>query len=547
MRSALLSLRFAPCTPRSLALLSATLLAALAPAAFVRAEVKLPAFFSDHMVLQRDVSLPVWGWAKPGTKVVVELVRADGEGAKVESQVGAAEGNEAGQAEVRWEVALPAQPAGGPHVLKVTVGGEVREIQDVLVGEVWICSGQSNMEWSVTRSAGGQEEIAAANDPMLRHFKVGLTTATEPKQDVTGAWTVASPEALGSWTAVGYWFAKDLRKELGVPVGVINTSWGGTRVEAWTRREALNEIADPGVVELLKWWDDRVDRYDAAAEQARYDQQLQDWAVKAEEAKNAGQPEPRKPQPPYNPTKDQHRPSGLYNAMVAPLVPFAARGFLWYQGESNVPRAFQYRQLFPAMIANWRSDWNSEMPFYFVQLAPFQYGGQDPELLAELWEAQSLTTQALPKVGMAVITDIGDLKDIHPTNKAEVGRRLSLLALAHDYGKDVPFSGPVFREAKLVKIAIRVSFDHAEGLKSRTGEPLDHFEIAGEEGKFVAAQATVDGSDVVVSSPEVAQPKYVRFGWTNVAEPNLVNKAGLPASPFRTDDLPAKTAETFTP
>jgi sialate O-acetylesterase len=403
------------------------------------------------------------------------------------------------------------------------------------------------MEWSVTRSTGGPEEIASANDPMLRHFKVGLTTATEPQKDVSGAWTVASPETVGNWTAVGYWFAKELRKELGVPVGLINSSWGGTRVEAWTRREALNEITDPGVVELLKWWDDRVDRYDVAAEQARYDQRLQDWAVKAEEAKNAGQPEPQKPQPSYNPTRDHHRPAGLYNAMIAPLVPYAARGFLWYQGESNVPRAFQYRKLFPAMIANWRSDWKDEKPFYFVQLAPFQYGGQDPELLAELWEAQALTTTALPKVGMTVITDIGDVKDIHPTNKAEVGRRLALLALAQDYGKDVPFSGPVYREAKVEGNAIRVSFDHAEGLKSRTGEPLDHFQVAGEDGKFAAAQATIDGSDVVVASPEVAQPKYVRFGWTNIAEPNLVNEAGLPASPFRTDELPAKTAETVTP
>lgn len=527
---------------RSLAPFAATLLAALAPAACLRAEVKLPAFFSDHMVLQRDVSLPVWGWAKPGTKVVVQLGDA-----KVEGQVGAPAGKDAGQAEARWEVALPAQSAGGPHVLKVTVGDEVREIADVLVGEVWICSGQSNMEWTVNRSAGGQEEIASANDPMLRHFKVALASATEPQTNVSGAWTVASPETVGAWTAAGYWFAKELRKELGVPVGVINTSWGGTRVEAWTSRDALNGIQDAGVVELLKWWDDRVDRFDEAAEQARFAQQQTDWAVKAEEAKNAGQPEPPKPQPPYNPNRDQHRPAALYNAMIAPLVPFAARGFLWYQGESNVGRAVQYRTLFPAMIANWRHDWKDEKPFYFVQLAPFLYGGQDPELLAELWEAQTLTTKALPKVGQAVITDIGDLKDIHPANKAEVGRRLALLALAHDYGKDVPFSGPAYREAKVDGAAVRVSFDHAEGLKSRTGEPLDHFTIAGEDGKFVAAQAKIDGDDIVVSSAEVAQPKYVRFGWTNVAEPNLVNGAGLPASPFRTDDLPAKTAGNFTP
>lgn len=523
------------CSFRTLRLLAAVAFA-IAPAALLRGEVKLPSIFADHMVLQREMSIPVWGYAKPGAKVAVELGEA-----KVETQVGPAK---EGQTETRWDVSLPAQQAGGPHVLKVTVGDEVREIQDVLVGEVWICSGQSNMEWSVARSAGGPEAAAAENDPMLRHFKVQHVTAMTPQTDLPGAWTLATPETVPQWTAAGYWFAKELRKELDVPVGIVNTSWGGTRVEAWTSRNELNKEAD--FVELLKWWDDRVDRYDAEAEKARYDQALADWTAKAAEAKNAGQPEPARPQPPYDPTKDQHRPAALYNAMIAPIVPYAARGFLWYQGESNVGRAHQYRKLFPAMIVNWRKDWKSEMPFYFVALAPFNYGG-DPENLAELWEAQTLTTKALPKVGQAVITDIGDLKDIHPTNKAEVGRRLALHALASEYGKDVEFSGPVYREATVEGNAIRVSFDHAEGLKSRTGEPLDWFQVAGEDGKFVPAQAKIEGDHVVVSSPEVAQPKFVRFAWNQAAEPNLVNGAGLPATPFRTDELPWKTAGRVTP
>lgn len=474
--------------PLTLAALSLALVS-LAPAR-LEAAVKLPSIFADHMVLQRDVPITVWGTADPGEAITVKIGDASATGA-------------AGP-DGRFAVELRPLPAGGPHTLVVNAV----EVKDVLVGEVWVCSGQSNMEWPVAASKDPEKEIAAADFPRLRHFAVKKAIASEPRADVEGAWAVASPATAGSFTAVGFFFGRELLKDLDVPIGLVHTSWGGTPAEAWTSRETL--AADPALKPLL-------DRWDAAV---------------AADAKKGESP---------------HRASGLFNAMLAPLTRYAIRGAIWYQGESNASRAFQYRTLFPAMIRDWRRSFSrGDFPFLFVQLANFTPALPDPAESdwAELREAQTMTL-ALPNTAMAVTIDIGDAKDIHPRNKQEVGRRLALAALAMTYGKKVPFSGPLYQSMAVEGDAIRVRFAHADGgLGARDGGAARGFAIAGPDKKFVwADEAKIDGASVVVRSAKVAQPVAVRYAWANNPEDaNLVNAgSGLPASPFRSDDWPGVT------
>jgi sialate O-acetylesterase len=352
------------------------------------------------------------------------------------------------------------------------------------------------MQWPVSRSDNAQQEIAAAKYPKIRLFTVAHKISETPLDDCEGAWVECSPETVGGLSAVAYFFGRHLHKELGVPVGLINSSWGGTICEAWTSREALQ--ADEDFKPIL----DRGKQ--------------------------------------FNP-KNPNQPSVLFNAMIHPILPFVIRGALWYQGESNVGRAAQYKKLFPTMIQDWRKRWQiGDFPFYYVQLAPFRYRNAQPECLPELWEAQ-LQTLRLPNTGMAVITDIGNIKDIHPTNKQEVGRRLALWALAKIHGKQVVYSGPLYDGYTVEGNKIRIKFQHADDGLVCKGDRLTHFTIAGEDKKFVPAEAVIDGSTVVVSSPQVDKPVAVRFGWLDTAEPNLFNKAGLPASPFRTDNFPMVT------
>lgn len=444
------------------------------------ADLKLPAIFSDHMIVQRDQAVPVWGWADPEEEVTVSLA-----GQTVQGKA---------NKEGRWSVALRPMPAGGPHQLAVVCPHSKVVLKNVLVGEVWLCSGQSNMQWSVRASAKAEEEIAAANYPKIRLFTVARKTASKPQPDCEGHWVECSPATVADFSAVGYFFIRQVHKELGVPVGMINSSWGGTPAEAWISRPSLESV--PRLKPLLDRWAN----------------------------------------PPEKQANSPHRPAYLFNGMIAPVVPFALRGAIWYQGESNVSRAYQYRTLFPLLIADWRAAWKQDLPFGFVQLAPFRYQGQDETACAELWEAQTMTLQNVPNTGMAVTVDIGDIKDIHPKNKQEVGRRLALWALAKVYGKDVVYSGPIYKSMQIEGRTIRIAFDHAAGgLKTRDGKEPSDFTIAGEDQKFHPAKAVIDGSTVVVSSDAVAKPVAVRFAWRDTAEPNLCNQAGLPASPFRTD------------
>ena len=476
--------------------LSLVVVLVVAAAFSSRADVKLPSVIGSHMVLQRSQACPVWGWADPGEKVTVEFA-----GQKKTAEA-AADGS--------WRVNLRSMKANStPQTMTITGKNKV-VMEDVLVGEVWLCSGQSNMEWTVANSDNSKEEIAAGNHPRIRHIKIPHRPSDKPESNVpTDGWQSASPETVSKFTAVGYYYARTLQKELDVPIGLLGCNWGGTRIEPWTP-----PVGFKSVKALKKDFADKLDEFPVAT-------------MKTNKAGNL--------------VKDinHQTPLALYNGMVHPLVPFAIRGVLWYQGESNNGEGMLYYEKMKALIAGWRSVWkNPKMPFYFVQLAPYNYGGDDTRL-AGIWEAQAETLE-LPNTGMAVTTDIGNVKDIHPRNKQEVGRRLALWALSKTYGKSgLVYSGPLYDDMKVRGNQIELSFDHVGGgLVSRDGKPLTEFTIAGEDKNFVAAHAEMVGKKLVVSSDAVAKPVAVRFAMNQFAEPNFANKEGLPASPFRTDKWP---------
>ena len=464
----------------SLAFAAAAWLVSAIPAA---AELKPNPIFSDGMVLQRDTTVPIWGTADDGDEVTVSF--------RGQTATATAEGGE-------WQAHLSGLEAGGPDELTITAGDETITIEDVLVGEVWVCSGQSNMQWTVTNSASPEEVIANADDDQLRLLTVPRVGTADPQETVDVSWSPTTPETIPGFSAVAYHFGKKLREDLGVPVGLISTNFGGTPAEAWTSQEAL--AADPQLKPIL-------DR-------------------------------------PLN-ERESHRPGWLYNAMIHPIVPYAIEGAIWYQGESNAGRAYEYRTLFPAMIQDWRNAWGrGDFPFLLVQLAPFMKIEEQPNdsAWAELREAQLMATQRLRNVGMAVITDVGEEDDIHPKAKEPVGQRLALAALALAYGQDVCYSGPTLKEAKFEDGKAILTFDHTcGGLVAKDGS-LTGFTVAGADKKFVNAEAEIVSEDTIeVSSPEVDRPASVRFGWANFPVVNLWNEGGLPASPFRTDDWPGVT------
>jgi len=492
-------------------------------ASVAQAVVSVPSVIGDRMVLQAGAPLPVWGMAAPGETVTVTL------GGKSVSGVADVSG--------RWRVTLPKQKAGGP--LRMVVAGETNELQfeDVLVGEVWLGSGQSNMQWPVSKSANPAEEIAAAQYPRIRLFHVERTVATAPQDDCKGVWMECTPESVAEFSAVLYFFGRELHQALGQPLGLIHTSWGGTPAESWVSREGLESDAD--LKRIVETWDRNLAEYPAAF--AAYQEELKAWEEAAEKAKAAGQEAPKRPTAPRG-ADNPWLASGLYNAMIHPLVPFAVKGAVWYQGESNAGRAYQYRKLFPAMIEDWRAAWGYPLSFHFVQLANFMLSLPEPgeSQWAELREAQTMTL-SLERTGMATIIDIGDALDIHPTNKQDVGKRLALNALARDYKKRVAYSGPVFKSMKVRGAEAQVRFDHVNGGLAVRGEALKGFAVAGEDKKFYWAEAKVVGKSVVLSAPEVAAPVAVRYAWADNPVCNLYNGAGLPAVPFRTDDWPGIT------
>lgn len=639
------------------------------------ATVSVPSLISDNMVLQAGKKVRIWGWASPQESITVELAKEKA------SVVADSKGN--------WQAFVGPLKSGGPFVLTIKASNTLT-IQNVLVGEVWVCSGQSNMEWPLVNTTGATETIAQANFPEIRLFTVPKKTSGTPLDNIEGRWVVATPEQVGQFSAVAYYFGRELNQKLKIPVGLIHTSWGGTPAEAWTSREALATpelqpildrydlsfkdmperkkafeeqlaawvkenlytdegnkgeglgYADPKTstadwlqmnlpqffetaglkidgatwvrkeVELPASWAGKplvlnlgaIDDYDTTyfngqkvggigmetpnsytihrryqipAELVKAGRNViavrvfdsageggfgtgemllapswadiapvslrGSWSYKVESGLTPKDPNwGSRPEAP-GPT-NQNSPTVLYNAMLAPLFPYAVRGAIWYQGESNSSRAYQYRTLFPTMIRNWRTSWaDNDFPFYFVQLANWQPIKPEPgeSEWAELREAQTLTLRE-PKTGMAVTIDIGETNDIHPRNKLDVGHRLAVWALANTYNQKLEFSGPLFKSFSVKGNEIRLKFDHAKsGLKTSDGGPVKGFAIAGEDKRFVWAEARIEGDEIVVSSKDVAKPVAVRYAWADNPVTNLYNKVGLPASPFRTDDWPGVT------
>lgn len=516
----------------SLSLLSACLLVFSA-----KAEVRLPNVFGSHMVMQRDKPLVVWGWARPREIITVSIA----------AEMQQVRANEFGE----WKAVLPALKMGGPFVLKVTgTEGDQVEFEDVMIGEVWLCSGQSNMERGIKLCQNGQQEIAAADYPQIRLLKVARQLAAEPQTSFTGDWKVCTPQSVsegepGGFTAVGYFYGRDLFKKLGVPVGLIEVSWSGTRIEPWIPPEkfastpalayenSLLQLRDPSSVQ-------HKERLQAAIDETK------NWISNAERALSNNLPVAPLPvlSADLLPPADRQCSAALYDGMVHPVCPFPLRGVIWYQGENNHAEGMVYAQKMKALIDGWRAAWGEgDFPFYYVQLAPFNYGGR-PESLGEFWQAQA-SVQTVTNTGMVVINDLGNLKNIHPANKQEVGRRLALLALAKTYGEtNLPYSGPTFGSMKIEGDKIRVAFNHiGGGLASRGGQPLNWFEIMdADQGHFVKADAEIDGPTVLLSNKTVKHPVAMQFAWSMLAEPNLMNREGLPAGAFRAGTVPLREA-----
>lgn len=499
-------------------------LSALLAAGPASANVKLPSLISNNMVLQQGQPVAIWGTADPGEEVTVSF---DGE-KRVTTTASSG----------RWKVELGPLRAGGPWDMKVA-GKNTITIRNVLVGEVWVCSGQSNMEFLVKSGLGApggvinaDQEVAAAHYPQLRLFRVQVAVAGKPQSNVQGRWEMASPSTVADFSAVGYFFGRDLYRALHVPVGLIDSSKGGTPAEAWMSDSTLE--ADSDLKMVLDSWQREIAEYPKVLK--KYERELCQWEKSAEQAEAGGKVSPEPPKFPPDPRSFRWRDAGLWNGMIAPLTPYRIAGVIWYQGESNADAPYQYRSVFARLIRSWRRAWNEgDFPFLFVQLASFRVGGKDRDSWAVLRESQAKAL-ALPKTGMAVTIDIGDACSIHPRNKQEVGRRLALAAEAIAYGRKVVYQGPTYQSLEAVNGNLRLRFSHVDGGLVSRGATLEGFEIAGENKKFVPAQAKIEGNQVVLSSPLVPKPVAARYAWADFPQCNLYNKAGLPAPPFRTDD-----------
>lgn len=465
-------------------------------ATIAQAEWLLPKVFSDHMVLQRDMEVPVWGWTEPRERIQVSFkgktytARADKEG--------------------RWALKMDPSQAGGPFTLEIKGKKDQKTFQDVWMGDVWMLGGQSNMEWALKNTNQGEDSIAVADFPQIRLFEVGRNLSLTPIKDVPEAtWSVCTPETVANFSAIGYYFGKQLHLEKGVPVGLLDINWGGTLSEAWTSHEALVGHAD---------FTDRVANFQSGPVEG-FD------------------PEDKRP---------NQWPTSLFYGMLEPVIPFGIKGALWYQGESNAPRAYQYREIFPLMIQDWRKHWGQgDFPFLWVQLANFKAAKDEPEDSdwAELREAQTMTL-SLPNTGQAVIIEKGEANDIHPRDKWTVANRLYRAAEKVAYGKDVVYSGPMFKAMKQEGNSLRVSFDHVgSGLMVRDKYGyVKGFAVAGSDRKFHWVIGRQDGNDILLDVSAINNPVAIRYGWAdNPDDVNVYNNEGLPLDPFRTDDWPGIT------
>ena len=485
-----------------------------------QAKLELPAIFTDHMVLQRDMKVPVWGWADANAKVTVQFGNK-----KVSTRAGK---------DGTWKVELPALSVNkASKELKVTTStGDKVAVGDVLVGEVWLASGQSNMEWTITKAQKSDQELAAKQaSETFRIFHVPRSLKYIRQKDVNAKWALSSDDSAKNFSAVAWFFGKNLQDELDVPVGVISSAWGGSKIEPW-----INEQGYQSVKQLSELYSSRQQAIAGTPEytmaQGNYLKAIEQWKAEAKlalESKEAVRGIPQQP----DLMGLSNRTTGLYQGMIHGVTPYALKGFIWYQGESNNGEGMLYATKKRALINGWREVFDRpKAPFYFVQLAPFNYGGRGN--LPELSFAQQQCLK-IPNTGMAVINDIGNTRNIHPGNKSEVGRRLALWALANDYGKtELEYSGPLFQDYKATAGKITIKFEHSKGLKSRDGKELSHFEVADESGEWSPAKAKIKGNNIELTSDAVKKPTQARFAWNQTAEPNLCNGAGLPAGCFHT-------------
>ena len=476
-------------------LAAAALLLILLTANSALAELKLPGLFSDHAVLQADKEIPVWGWADAGQTVEVAI------GSNRATATAAADG--------KWMAKLPKLPASAaPVELTIAAGSDKVTLHDILIGEVWLGSGQSNMTFTMLKTSDAKPSIADAHQPDIRLFTVPKVPATQPVANVDGHWEICTPKTVAQFSAVLYHFGRDVHDQLKLPVGLIHSSWGGTPIQTWMPANAFAG----GEAEI------------ATHEQHIFNSFPRATAPAATRAAHAVQLHPMR----------------LFNGMINPVIPYAIRGVIWYQGENNVHQndVARYAGMMTSMVKTWRQKWDQgDWPFLYVQIAPFGKYPPTAGSLPEMWEQQTKALSMIPNSGMAAISDLGDAGNIHPKNKREVGRRLSLIALAKTYHiKGIDCDPPLFESASRDGNSIRIRFTGADGgLSSRDGQPLDFFEIAGADGKFVPAMAKIEGGDVLVNSAEISAPAAVRFGWSATAAPNLINKAGLPAVAFRAE------------
>ncbi len=494
---------------------------------FCRADVRLPEVFASNMVLQRGMPVPVWGWADAGERVTVAF-----EG-QTKTAVPDADG--------RWIVKLDALSPGGPFTMTVKGKNELK-LENVLVGDVWLCSGQSNMEWTMNMSPDSKADIPNVNHPNIRLFQVEKAWEQQPQDSLKADWKVCTPDSVRNFSAVGYYFGKNLHENLNVPIGLINSSWGGTLIEPWTPPVGFESV---GTLESIN------QRIAAKDPKSEYRKQLlgesldkyKKWVVDAEKSLKDSQPIGPPPAYPRNlmPWEDHQSPTVLYNAMVHPLVPLAMKGAIWYQGESNLGDGMLYAEKMKALINGWRTVFNNpELGFYYVQLAPYNYGG-DGTRLPVIWTAQASVEKEMPKTGMAVINDIGNLGDIHPAHKSIVGHRLALLALNRTYGKtDIAAASPEPDRIRVDGRSMVLNFRNAKSLKTRDGKVPDWFEMAGADGVFQKADAKIEGTTILLTNPSIEKPFAVRFAWDMLAEPNLQNEDGLPVSAFRAGEIPER-------
>lgn len=465
------------------------------------ADIKLPALISDNMMLQQQSNARIWGWADPDEHITVS---PDWPGATKTETTANPDG--------RWQLRFPTPEAGGPYSIRFT-GNNQLTITNVLLGEIWVCSGQSNMGMQLKGRPNqhvidSEKDIASSANSSIRFFEVPNKTSNKALEDVVGKWVECTPETSAIFSAAGYHFAREVNAQTHLPVGMIHSSWGGTPAESWIKEKLLAN--EPTAQKYM------LDYYKGVA----------DWEKRAAIAKVNGEKAPKRP---YG-SSPAAKPGALYNGMIAPLTPMTIKGAIWYQGEANRRRALEYRSLFPLLINSWRDAFeNTDMPFYFVQLAAFKDAG-----FIKIREAQLMTLKE-KNTGMAVAIDAGHMTRIHPPQKKTVGKRLAYWALAKDYGMDIPCSGPLYKDYKVEGDKIRIRFNYADGLKPKDGT-ITGFTIAGADNQFIEAQTKIDGDSILVFSESIKAPVSVRYGWNATFEGCLINAGELPASPFRTDD-----------